>query len=76
MGIDYVDWRVKWRADGTLVYANAMWLDGRGTPVAAPAPIVKAPVLGGGSDEQKPPSPEAANDPEPAASAADAGRPR
>ena len=54
-GVQYVDWRVIRRDDGTLLYANAMWLDAHGAPTNAPAPIIKSPPIGGGSDEEKPP---------------------
>lgn len=54
-GVKYVDWQVRRREDGTLLYAKAMWLDAQGTPIAAPPPISKSAAIGGGSDEEKPP---------------------
>jgi hypothetical protein len=64
-GVQYVDWRVRRREDGTLLYANAMWLDARGAPTAAPAPVSKSQAIGGGSDEEKPPPMGAGTDQKP-----------
>jgi hypothetical protein len=49
------------REDGTLLYANAMWLDAQGTATAAPAAVVQSPAIGGSNEEKPPPMGEGAD---------------